>query len=576
MRKTMQEKKKKGDATMETSGQERRRPQLLGSGSFGVVYRPFPIHCEATRHLAPPFSNYIGKLSTPDKIRPEEMKAFQKVRSRFDPRAEFTSPLYAICDSHSSRQESSLWKGNSLEFVYGYVGVSWDKYNLQRIQSNAFCVRHLFESFGILLKGIQSMIDHKIVHADIKLANLTYDIRKNRTFLIDYDLMISSAHLESQFPIRFGARKVIYPVWPPEINFGLLPNTATRYNARSSLWTEYTAPYGSSLSFLDPTEKRVSDLLAFLTSPSFKTLNRDRVALEYWAKLDIYSLGWVWIMLFGNVHRDIFRLSMRMTDPNFKTRIDIATLRSEFQRIVFSFHPPPPPPPPPPSLHQPISKQSSSSLSTNPVKTTTTVKEGGRGRRRRTGRQHVVPPTVPAISQTQTRLLVDFEKFLRSSSSSSKSIMVLCVADPTRNDTLDLQGPIAPYGPPHPLFGSSPKFLFLAYPTVAHLFLSSPSSTSSLPPRSLDVIVAESCSRIVRKNHPESLLSAPFLAWYHSLLKPRTGRLVLPVELHLPVSVSAPSSSAWYKVAETFLPVRPIGGGPSDLVQKEYFVYRPR
>lgn len=306
----------------------------LGQDSFGVVYRPYPIECKDTKSLPPPKDLYIGKFSNPSSMRPSRYLQIQKRRAIIDPESHFTSRLYAICPKEKSEDPTSFYwnndKGNyhTLEFVYQYVGVSYDHFSWTHIQKNPFCVQHLFKSFSYILKGLQFMIHHRIVHGDIKPANLTYDIYKNRSYLIDYDYLMPDTELMGSF--RKNLKSIRYVVWPPEINFALLENDLS--NIDGCILNPPTKEFPLSI----PSQQH--RLKQFLKSEVFfQKILPHKDQLEYWKKMDIYALGLAWTLIFGKSNPDIWKLILKMIELDFFKRIDIDQLLIEFHHIISSF-----------------------------------------------------------------------------------------------------------------------------------------------------------------------------------------------------------------------------------------------
>jgi len=187
----------------------------LGQGSFGIVYRPYPVDCKESQGLPPPRQNYIGKMSDPESMESANMKRIQTRRALIDPKEQYTSPLYAICHKSTSKDPTHpYWKTKKgkirvyLQICRVFV------YHLYLNDIRKPCLQHIYKSFDRLLNGMRRMIHHKIVHGD------TYNVQINRSYLIDYDYLMPFSELISGF--RSSMKHTVYVFWPPEINFGLL------------------------------------------------------------------------------------------------------------------------------------------------------------------------------------------------------------------------------------------------------------------------------------------------------------------------------------------------------------------
>jgi len=112
--------------------------------------------------------------------------------------------------------------------------------------------------------------------------------------------------------------------------FGLLKLILDCYDSyiHKSVWNNLLFPIKVPLPF--------SNLKRFLTSSTFQTNIRNQ-PIEYYQKMDIYSLGLLWAVLFGDTHPDIWNLTLPMLDYNFFQRIEIEDLYSEYKKIVRSF-----------------------------------------------------------------------------------------------------------------------------------------------------------------------------------------------------------------------------------------------
>lgn len=295
--------------------------QFLGKGTYGEVYRPFPIECNETKRLQPK-KNFIGKLSNKRSAPKDLYIHLQNVRRTIDPHQTFTIPLKAICPKTKDNENSIYWKPNKdIEYVSLYGGVSFDRVTYRHIRSNILCVHWIFLSFYPIMDGLQHMHQKKIVHFDIKLANLVYDIEKNKTRLIDYDLTMNHNELIKKVANDKIFKDVFYEIWPPEINLNVSANGVKSIPAQSKIYIKSLTPLSEK--FLDSIEE-------YTKSENYR---KDRI---FPSRIDIFSLGIVFAQLFWDTDPDIWLLTQKMIEIDPSKRINVSELISRY-KIIYHY-----------------------------------------------------------------------------------------------------------------------------------------------------------------------------------------------------------------------------------------------
>ena len=294
--------------------------QKLGSGTYGTVYRPYPIKCSQTRSLTPP-RKFIGKVSDKNKgASVSKYKELQNIRKKIDPDEKFTIPLKAICQKDAKNATNPYWKKDgNIEYVFPYGGISYDRLPYTNIRKDEKCIKYLFLSFHPIILGLMEMRKKNVMHMDIKPANLVYNLETNETRLIDYDLMTDVIRFEKEYTIDKVFYGTFYIYWPPEVNLNKNINNASVPPLAS--WLARMTPLGNKL---------VSYLQEYYKTDSYK---KDEFIPS---RFDVYSLGMVWAELFWDTVPEIWSLTKRMIHYDPVKRISVNQLYQEYFKIFNS------------------------------------------------------------------------------------------------------------------------------------------------------------------------------------------------------------------------------------------------
>jgi len=304
--------------------------KFLGSGTYGYVYKPPPFLCETSGNLIPS-KKYIGKMGIQSNdLNVKIVQGLQQKRKKMDPQGKYSVPYVGYCKktAHNRKQWDSILQTNkitfkpNIEFIYEYGGKSW---NNIRFTPTKQCVRLLFLSFRTIVYGLRVMNELELAHMDIKTANIVYDIDTNTSKLIDYDFLTDKKGMFTSFQKNHDWDEV-YCVWPPEVNYIFNVRNVLTNLSKEEIKEQF---YG----YLKDESIRnliVADIL------DYRDYSYQDKVISF-EKIDIYSLGLVFAILFGQVDKDIWNLTKRMIRADPVYRIDTETLLTEYEKLYNKF-----------------------------------------------------------------------------------------------------------------------------------------------------------------------------------------------------------------------------------------------
>lgn len=294
-------------------------PVFLGRGTYGSVYRPYPIWCPPIRHLTPP-NDFIGKISQQASSTLDSYKRTQRTRRAVDPNGRFTVPFQGWCRKNKHNDRSHFWgvKGD-IEYIFRYGGLSLEKLkpSYDNIRRDEQCRALFFHAFRALIHGLRDMGARGYIHADIKPENLVYNPETNVVRLIDFDLLTPLKGA----PAHFRSYGVVYYAWAPEINF-VYGNPAIRKNPAA-----ITASLSEISKRVPPVLGLVPAIVSFVGS---RHLDEKRIDFR---KVDLFSLGLVFLEIFGMSDKRVLNLAVLMTTPDPVRRISPNELVRLFDKI---------------------------------------------------------------------------------------------------------------------------------------------------------------------------------------------------------------------------------------------------
>lgn len=252
----------------------------IGSGSYGDVYRPYPIE-DSNTFIHKPVENYVGKITHTDNISKEEQEHIEKIRKMIDPKCEFTTPYVGYAPRTRKNYKKEIWeKGKyNIQYIFPYVGKSLFEEDLIS----------LLDSFLILCANIAKIYAKGYVHLDIKSENILIGGPSLTTlFLIDWDFITPCSEIFDKFYTKRYYTNKIYYVWPPEINFGL-NQFGKKIIPLSIVPSEFNFLVESEVF----TESELLDHInTFLNSEEYSEILRNPQNVDI-GKIDIYSCGMV-------------------------------------------------------------------------------------------------------------------------------------------------------------------------------------------------------------------------------------------------------------------------------------------
>jgi serine/threonine protein kinase len=204
--------------------------KLLSSGAYGCVYYP-TISCSGkdTKN-----TKYVSKIQGDGTANDNELHISKKIRKIYNYTA-FFAPIIETCPIHLAQLEQGNVKSCEL-FSTEKEGLS-KKYLLLKIPyvSDIIFTDYLYKtmeaypklflhtlvySYPYLLRSLQMLVKHNIVHYDIKGNNIMYDSLRNRPIIIDFGLSIDMDILHPDiYPEVFYVYAPDYYIWAPEVHF---------------------------------------------------------------------------------------------------------------------------------------------------------------------------------------------------------------------------------------------------------------------------------------------------------------------------------------------------------------------
>ena len=230
---------------------------LIGEGTYGKVYRP-SLPCGSRKSLQNR-KDIVGKVFSDKDYYNREVELATKVQE-MNVNNEFSIPFYKTCKEN-------------LQIMYKDGGSDLYDYMVEHPGASRFS--DIMGKMRFLCKGIKVLLEHNLVHLDIKLENIVYN--GDRLYLIDFGLM-SPEHIVYKRP---SLLKYDYIPYPPEFK---------RYERGESYIKYFNKNFENThlLSYIKKFYKTwMIDLDALRRKPTYPT-----------EKLDIYSLGMVFVQLY--------------------------------------------------------------------------------------------------------------------------------------------------------------------------------------------------------------------------------------------------------------------------------------
>jgi serine/threonine protein kinase len=204
------------------------KPNLIGQGTYGCVVRP-SLKCTTKQN----YTNKVSKLmdeidaleeqqemkklknitgidvytmSYPEICKPETNKDFYNIAEKCD-----ASAVKDHVNNKEYEKLSLLLSDDGGVDLSQFVNTIFSRLTLE--QQNFF-----FTSIIDLLNGLLFFIQNGIIHHDIKLANIVYNVKTGRAKFIDFGLMITQQEFIQQSKANKNNIAVSWSYFPPEIS----------------------------------------------------------------------------------------------------------------------------------------------------------------------------------------------------------------------------------------------------------------------------------------------------------------------------------------------------------------------
>jgi len=186
----------------------------VAKGSYGCIFRPH-IACKDKKQST---TKVIGKVFEDVEEFHSEMNSFKMI-DRIDPQHEFTLENKGSCYTKTKPRKSDeinmcpfMGVGYSYpQILMEYGGIDLGRY-MYTHKGDEKKLLALMSKFLPVIHGLRKMSEHRVVHQDITVNNIT--IKGKRVYLIDFSLMkrMNDIFGEDNRPIR----EHMYPYYPPE------------------------------------------------------------------------------------------------------------------------------------------------------------------------------------------------------------------------------------------------------------------------------------------------------------------------------------------------------------------------
>jgi serine/threonine protein kinase len=289
---------------------------LLSQGGYGCVFSP-SINCNGKESS----KKFISKIQKNDFSADNEILVGNIVSKHKDYRQYF-APVINTCSVNVSKiQTQGLGECNimtenanldlflmmKIRFIEGSVLSTFITEN----KNSALIFSSFINIYTHLLKSIDILIQQKVVHFDLKGANIVYDKNTETPIVIDFGLSIPMNILldDEEYYRYFYIYAPDYYVWPLEVHFlNFIENIdpePTKENIKN-LVDEFVEN-NSAINKLSPSFQKkykisaIEELSKYLNQPQKQVKEK---ILTYWDTWDNYSISIMYLkyidLLFGN------------------------------------------------------------------------------------------------------------------------------------------------------------------------------------------------------------------------------------------------------------------------------------
>lgn len=176
-------------------GKKMKELKLVNSGAFGCIYSP-TLTCKGDVGSA----KYITKIQKNERSIMNELHISEKIRN-ISGYARFFSPVLKSCEVKIKKdrvrdlKKCEVFKKESTQIIVNSSYVSMKiryvgnrdlrDYLGANVKSTRF-LHELWRTHTHILKGIEKLFKHKIVHYDLKYNNVIFDEVRNEPIIIDF------------------------------------------------------------------------------------------------------------------------------------------------------------------------------------------------------------------------------------------------------------------------------------------------------------------------------------------------------------------------------------------------------
>jgi len=212
--------------------------ELINQGAYGCLYHP-GIECNGNtlRDM-----KYATKLVLHDEVAENEVEVGKIIKKILNYAVNFV-PIVETCsvqlgkvkrknpmalrgcdvvadgkEKRSSKKNFMLMKMPYIDSLYFYNYIGTMRENKKKIIS---CI---FDTYSYLIESIGRLVEHNVVHYDLKLENILINLKTDTPIIIDFGLSVPVKRSDKQnfWPTYFYKYSPQYYVWPLEahvINF---------------------------------------------------------------------------------------------------------------------------------------------------------------------------------------------------------------------------------------------------------------------------------------------------------------------------------------------------------------------
>ena len=224
-------------------------PTFLGSGTYGCVFNP-PLKCSDPKKSKLTLNpRNVGKVYFRVQDFEDERDIMKKVSKEVDPEGIFTVKFSGDC--HISKPPPEVLatasegckrlQGNEYQIMYPDGGSDLKQfYNKYREKPRKFF--DLFKAMKPIFAGLSVLDKKKLIHNDIKPANMLYNPKLKKITLIDYGMMSTYKDIFRHYS---GTNDAFYMYYPPEyriINNIVQTNECTSVSSVMRFYTKSFEP----------------------------------------------------------------------------------------------------------------------------------------------------------------------------------------------------------------------------------------------------------------------------------------------------------------------------------------------